>query len=228
MGNRFLIFDFDGTLADTNEGIVRTFQETFRLMDKSIPSVEAITSTIGRSLRDGFTDAMPELTGEEADKAVAVYREIFPSIAFPLITAFPGIIEMLSELHSNGMRMAIATSRSHHSLEKLAEQIGVIDFFEGMFGAEDVVNHKPAPDLVNLIISKFSLNRDDVLVIGDANFDILMGHAAGCKVCAVSWGNQSAEILRELSPEHLVSTIPELLEVCLERDYTIMSFCENN
>lgn len=215
MKYKFLIFDFDGTLADTNEGIVRTFQETFRKMGKTVPPVESITATIGRSLRDGFTDALPELSAEEADKAVEIYREIFPAIAFPLISAFPGIVEMLRELKTRGLKMAVATSRSHHSLETLAEQIGVIDFFEGMFGAEDVVNHKPAPDLVNLIISKYGLRRDDVLVIGDANFDILMGHAAGCAVCAVSWGNQSAETLSALAPEYLVSTIPDLLRVCL-------------
>lgn len=215
MKYKFLIFDFDGTLADTNEGIVRTFQETFRKMGKTVPPVEAITATIGRSLRDGFTDALPELSAEEADKAVEIYREIFPSIAFPLISAFPGIVEMLRELKTRGLKMAVATSRSHHSLETLAEQIGVIDFFKGMFGAEDVVNHKPAPDLVNLIISKYGLRRDDVLVIGDANFDILMGHAAGCAVCAVSWGNQSAETLSALAPEYLVSTVPDLLWVCL-------------
>lgn len=215
MGNIFLIFDFDGTLADTNEGIVRTFQETFRKMGKPVPSVEKITATIGRALRDGFTDAMPELSDEEADRAVELYRELFPGIAFPLITAFPGVVDMLAGLKSHGVRMAVATSRSHHSLEKLAEQIGVIGFFEGMFGAEDVVNHKPAPDLVNLIISKYALNREDVLVIGDANFDIMMGHAAGCKVCAVTWGNQSASSLREQKPEYLVSSVPELEKVCL-------------
>jgi len=215
MAQRFLIFDFDGTLADTNEGIVRTFQETFLRMGKTVPSVEIITSTIGRALRDGFTDAMPDLSDEEADKAVEIYRGIFASIGFPLITAFPGIVQMLHRLKDSGFKMAVASSRSHHSLEKLAEQTGVIDFFEGMFGAEDVINHKPAPDLVNLIVSKYGLDRDDVLVIGDASFDILMGHSAGCKVCAVTWGNQSAASLRELEPEYLVSSVPELERVCL-------------
>jgi len=209
----YLIFDFDGTLADTNKGIVDTFQETFRRMNLPVPTREAISATIGLSLKDGFLGARGGMTAEQSAQAVKIYRAIFPEIAYPVITAFPGVVDTLKTLREMGYRMSIATSRSHCTLEILARQIGVADFFDGLFGAEDVVNHKPAPDLVNLIVGKYGLDRNQVLVIGDANFDILMGHGAGCDVCAVSWGNQSRDQLSEHNPELLVDSPSELLGV---------------
>jgi len=213
--NRYkcIIFDFDGTLADTNAGIVRTFQETFRQLGFPVPSVEKITSTIGLSLADGFKAACGDLSDEQMALAVDRYRAIFPGIAFPLITAFPGVLDTLGKIRARGIRMAIATSRSHHSLEKLAEQIGVLRFFDGAYGAEDVVNHKPAPDLVNLILKEFSLQKEDVLVVGDATYDLLMGKGAGCRVCGVSWGNQSREKLQSASPDDIIDRIEDLLSI---------------
>lgn len=208
-----IIFDFDGTLADTNVGIVRTFQETFRQMGLPVPSRERISSTIGLVLTDGFKAASDGLSDEDADKAAVVYRRIFPEIAYPVITAFPGVVETVAELRGLGLRLAVATSRSHHSLDALAAQIGVKEYFEGLYGAEDVEHCKPAPDLADLIIRNMGIAPEDALVVGDATFDLLMGHAAGCDVCGVTWGNQSREALQSAAPEYIVDTLDELLEI---------------
>lgn len=210
MKYKCLIFDFDGTLADTTVGIVRTYQETIRLMGLKVPDEERVKSTIGLALKDGLMAGVEELTDSLADEACAIYRRIFPEIAVPCITAFPGIPEMIKRLKDMGYILVIATSRSHRSLDGLAEKLGVKEYFSGMYGAEDVVNHKPAPDLVNLILKDFSLKPEDALVIGDATYDLLMGKAAGCRVCGVTWGNQSREKLSTASPDHIISELDEL------------------
>lgn len=210
---RCIIFDFDGTLADTHTGIVKTFQETIRQMGLPVPSVERVTSTIGLELKDGLKAGVDGMTEEQAVKACEIYRRIFPEIAIPCITAFPGIPEFLKDLKDRGFRLAIATSRSHHSLDGLAEKLGIKDFFEGLYGAEDTVRHKPAPDLVLHILKELKLNASDVLVVGDATYDLLMGKGAGCKVCGVTWGNQSREKLQSAEPEYIVSSLEELSEI---------------
>jgi len=208
-----LIFDFDGTLADTNVGIVRTFQETFRRLNLPVPTEAKISSTIGLTLIDGFHAALDSLSDKDAEHAAEVYRQIFPEIAFPVITAFPGIVDAIREIHSRGILLAVATSRSHHSLEKLADQIGISQYFEGMYGAEDVKRHKPAPDLVNLILSRHGLTPEETLVIGDAHYDLLMGKAAGCKVCGVTWGNQPREVLESVNPDFIVDRVEDLMKL---------------
>jgi len=210
MAFKYLIFDFDGTLADTNEGIVRSYQETFRCNGWPVPTREKITSSIGLALKDAFKLINGELTEDALEEFRLSYRSLFREIAYPLIDAFPGTKETLETLKREGYRMSIATSRSHVSLEDLARQIGVIDYFESLVGAEDVEHHKPAPDLVNAIMEKYKLDPKEVLVIGDAVFDILMGHGAGCKACAAAWGNQTREQLSSVNPEFIISDIREL------------------
>ena len=213
MDYKCIIFDFDGTLADTNVGIVRTFQETFRRMGMAVPSEERISSTIGLNLKDGFFAAVDGLTDAQADQAVEIYRSIFPQIAFPVITAFPGIVEALAELKSRGYILAVATSRSHYSLEALADQTGVAPFFVGLYGAEDTARHKPYPDLALHILSELKLQPSEALVVGDATYDVLMGKGAGCSVCAVTWGNQTREKLATAGPDYIIDHISELLEL---------------
>lgn len=208
-----IIFDFDGTLADTHTGIVKTFQETIRQMGLPVPSVERVTSTIGLVLKDGLKAGVDGMTEEQAEKACEIYRRIFPETAIPCINTFPGIPEFLKSLKDRGFRLAIATSRSHHSLDILTEKLGIRDFFEGLYGAEDIVRHKPAPDLALHILKEFKLNASDALVVGDATYDLLMGKGAGCKVCGVTWGNQSIEELQSADPEYIVSTLEELSEI---------------
>ncbi len=210
MGYDYIIFDFDGTLADTNKGIVRTFQATFVEMDIPDPGEAVITSTIGLVLKDAFKKAVPAFSDEEADNAVQVYRRLFETIGVPATEAFAGIPGILEALHNTGIRMSVASSRSHHSLERLAAKLGIDKYFDMFCGAEDVVNHKPAPDMVNLIIDRYKLNPETTLVVGDAIYDLLMGRGAGCKVCGVTWGNQSREQLSAVSPDYIADDLSEL------------------
>lgn len=213
MKYKCIIFDFDGTLADTTAGIVSTFQHTFQEMGLPCPSVEKLKSTIGLTLKDGFKAAMEELTDEQADTCVATYRRLFDIIAIPCTTAYPGIVETLHKLKAQGFMLTIATSRSHRSLNTLSEKLGIKECFSGFYGAEDVVNHKPAPDLVNLILDTYDLSPEDVLVVGDAHYDMLMGQGAGCRVCGVTWGNQSREQLSSVDPDYIIDDIKELFNI---------------
>lgn len=216
MHNRFkcVVFDFDGTLADTNKGIVRAFQETFSRLGMESPSEEVLTSTIGLTLVDGFKAASPKpMTDAEAEAAATEYRRIFSEIAFPLISVFPGVKGMLAQIKDRGIGMAVATSRSHRSLEAIAQQIGVSGFFDIMCAEEDVKNHKPAPDLVNIILDRLGYSPDETLVVGDATYDLLMGRSAGCRVCGVTWGNQSREKLETAGPDYVIDTVEELANI---------------
>lgn len=213
MNYKSIIFDFDGTLADTTAGIVSAFQGTFTEMGLPVPSIEKIQSTIGLALKDGFKAAMDTLSDEQADLAVTTYRRIFYASGIQAITAYPGIVEALSKLKELGYDLVIATSRGHRSLGLICDNLGITDFFSGEYCSDDVVNHKPAPDLVNLILKDKGLQQSDVLVVGDAHYDMLMGKAAGCKVCGVTWGNQSREQLQSVAPDYIIDNINELFEI---------------
>ena len=207
-----IIFDFDGTLADTRRGILDTAQEVLRRMGREPADEQALAATIGLPLRENFTRGAG-FSEAEADEAVAIYRSIFDEVAVPSITAFPGVEEVLSTLAARGIPMAVATSRGQRSLELLMHHLGLDRYIppERCFGVETVARPKPAPDIIYVILGKLGVKPEETLVVGDTTFDIEMGKAAGCYTCGVSYGNQSAGQLAGASPDYLLDDLRKLL-----------------
>ena len=207
-----IIFDFDGTLADTRRGILDTAQEVLRRMGREPADEQALAATIGLPLRENFTRGAG-FSETEADEAVAIYRSIFDEVAVPSITAFPGVEEVLSTLDARGIPMAVATSRGQRSLELLMHHLGLDRYIppERCFGVETVARPKPAPDIIYVILGKLGVKPEETLVVGDTTFDIEMGKAAGCFTCGVSYGNQRAGQLAGASPDYLLDDLRKLL-----------------
>lgn len=207
-----IIFDFDGTLADTQRGIIATAQEVLRRMGREPADEGALAATIGLPLRENFTRGAG-LSEEEADRAVAIYREIFETFAIPAITVFPGVEEVLAALSARGVPMAVASSRGQHSLEGLMHHLGLDRYIPLtlVFGVETAARPKPAPDILYVILGKLGVKPEEALVVGDTTFDIEMGRAAGCYTCGVSYGNQSAGQLAGASPNYLLDDLRKLL-----------------
>ena len=209
-----LIFDFDGTLADTTEGIVRCKQATLREMGLPASTPERIRGVIGLPLRECFalgTDT-PE---ERLDEACETYRRLFAEVATPRITLFPGVAETLAQLRSHGLRLSIATSRTGASLRELTARLDIAEHFCEMVATEDVVHPKPAPDLALLLLDRLQARAEETVVIGDTVFDLQMGLDAGCRTCGVTFGNQDRPQLQTASPDWIVDDFRELAGVLL-------------
>ena len=207
-----IVFDFDGTLADTRRGILATAQETLRRMGLPPADETAMAATIGLPLIENFTRGVG-MSEEEARRAVAIYREIFEEVAVPVIDLFPGVEETLRTLAERGIPMAVASSRGQHSLEMLMQKTGLAAFIPltCLFGVETAARPKPAPDLMYVILGRLGVKPEETLVVGDTTFDIEMGRNAGCHTCAVSYGNQSADTLAGAYPDYIIDDLRKLL-----------------
>ena len=207
-----IIFDFDGTLADTRRGILATAQEVLHRMGREPADEAALSATIGLPLRENFTRGAG-LSGEDADRAVEIYREIFETIAIPTIDLFPGVEETVATLKERGLPMAVASSRGQRSLEILMQHTGLDRYIplSLVFGVEAAARPKPAPDLIYVILGRLGAKPEETLVVGDTTFDIEMGRAAGCYTCGVSYGNQSADTLAGASPNYLLDDLRRLI-----------------
>lgn len=206
---RNIFFDFDGTLADTSEGIVRCTQITLQEMGLPPSTPERIRATIGLPLGACFargTDTPPE----RVDEACATYRRMFNEIAIPCITLYPGVKEGLAALHASGLRLAICTSRSSASLHSLIRMLEIEPYFCALTNNEDVSHPKPAPDLALLLLERLDARPEESLVVGDTVFDLQMGHAAGCRTCGVTWGNQDRPTLQTASPDGILDDFRDL------------------
>ncbi len=203
---QLVAWDFDGTIADTSRGIVRTMTATFQKLNIALPTEQEICATIGLPL----TKSIALLTGlsegsEEVNQAVEVYREIFEEIGNKGITLFPTVKDELQRQHDEGVFVAIATSRGHESVDGLCTMLGIRQFIDEIVACEDVSVHKPAPQPVLRLCELTNVRPEDTTVIGDTTYDILMGRNAHAATClGVGWGNHSAQMLLEAGADRVV------------------------
>lgn len=210
MKYRNIIFDFDGTLADTVELTVETMHRTNRAMNLPDKSDAECRAMIGYRLEEIPSILWPDMP-DLSERYAAVFREIYKSTKEGFkVRVYPGVHDTLTNLKLSGIKMAVASSRSKVSLMELCSELNIIDYFQMVVSGGDVKNGKPAPDPVNLVLATQEWDRTETLVVGDMNVDILMGKAAGTATCGVTYGNGSVSELRDAGAAYLISDFSEL------------------
>ena len=207
-----IFFDFDGTIADTVNGILATMTATFKELNLPVPPQDAMKSTIGMLLGDALQQ-LGNLDDTQRVLAVKTYQRLFREVELPNTRIFPGVSQTLQTLKSKGVKMAIVTSRGIESLRLILTQNNILEYFDELVTRDNGFKPKPAPDMVNYLLQKMNLAPSDVLVVGDTTFDIDMGTAAGCKTCAVTYGNHSAERLATSKCDWMVGRFEEIIEL---------------
>ena len=203
-GIRLVIFDFDGTLGDSQKLITDTMLATIERLNLPMRSREECARTIGLPLKECFSSIIP-MSDEQAEECAEVYSEIFNVKNVPgAVTVFPGVIETLERLSAQGILMSIASSRSHRTLAKLMDELDLSKYITYLIAADDVVEKKPAAESVLKTLSHFNIEAHETLVVGDTEFDILMGRNAGTHTCGVTYGNGSKESLEAAKAEWIV------------------------
>ena len=214
---RNIIFDFDGTLVDTAPLIVATIQATIAELGLEAHTDAECRATIGLRLEDVPSVLWPANEVAARDFA-GTYRRIFDELKRPLgVTCFPRVIETLDKLHHDGYRMAIASSRSHKSLDEYVKQFGIEDYFDMLIGGDDVEHGKPSAEPVVKILQACGWSANETLTVGDAAVDIMMGHAAGTATCAVTYGNGQRAELSSAAPTLMIDTFDSLTNVLLNK-----------
>lgn len=211
---KIIILDFDGTLGDTRMNIVKTLQQTLEQFSLPVADEAECAATIGIPLFDAFLQLIPSLTREQARECVDLYRDIFEVNKKMLLPQlFPHVLDTMRLLHSKGIILTIASSRSNASLHDFVREMGLQPYVSYVIGAEDVTHAKPQPEPVLKTLSHFGLNADDALVVGDMHYDILMGKNAGAKTCGVTYGNATRQQLEESGADYIIDDFAQLLNI---------------
>ena len=211
---KLVIFDFDGTLADTKENIILTFQMTMKELGVEIKSRQECAATIGLTLEDAFKVLYPGMAAEKYILLRDTYRRIFKENRKILVPGlFPEVMETLEELRRRGYLMSIASSRLSPSMQSFLEDMKIAHLFEYAVGGDNVEHPKPAPDAVLQILRHYNLSAEEAFVVGDMPFDINMATNAGVKSCGVTWGNADAAQLKESGANYIIDKMSQLLEI---------------
>ena len=202
-----VVFDFDGTLADTRDAVIVTVEQTLREFSVPVVDPDTIAGSMGLPLEHTFQVAgvRPELLAE----AVRRYRERFPANSGH-IALFPGVESVLHDLSAASMPITVASSRGRQSLLELLGRLNIRPLFSEVLGEQDVERKKPAPDLVFALSRALGVAPSRMLVVGDTTYDIVMGRAAGSHTCAVTYGSHDVARLRSADPTWLIDSFAEL------------------
>lgn len=211
---KLIIFDFDGTLGDTCENIVKTMQETMLRKGYPVPGEEAIRATIGLPLAEGFKMLEPGMGVEEMASCAALYRKVFEEWRERLVPQpFPGVREALAQLHARGLKLSVASSRKRPSLVGFIHSMGLEPYICYVLGVDDAPRPKPDPAPVLKTLQELKTDASDAIVVGDMPVDILMGSRAGARTVGVTWGNGSREALCEAGADHIIDNIGSLVDL---------------
>lgn len=208
---KIIIFDFDGTLADTRELIIRTNQEAMKAMNYPVRDEEAIRKTIGLPLAEGIRTLFPELPEEAIPEWCTTYRRIFDGLKTRYVPVlFPEVKETLEGLHAKGYVLTVASSRHSSSLNAFLQDLGIAPCFQYVLGADNVAKAKPDPEPVLQTLRDMGYPAEEALVVGDMPVDILMGSRAGAKTAGVTFGNSNRVELQAAGATYVLDHFSEL------------------
>lgn len=206
-----IILDFDGTIGDTQGLIVKTLQDTMRKRNLPVKPREDCAKTIGLRLEEAF-EMLYGMPHDEALYCALTYRDIFDENKQKMVVEpFPHVLDTIHQMHEMGKVLAVASSRGRGTLVEYMKQLGIEDCVSSIVAAEDVVNVKPAPDMVLKVLEEINGKAEDAIVVGDMIYDVEMGKNAGTKTCGVTYGNGTREQLA--SADYVIDDFAELLRI---------------
>lgn len=211
---QLVIFDFDGTIADTKEGIAETLNQSLINFGYLPVAPERIYGLIGLSLGTIFERILGrEISKEHVESLVEYYREIYDSVAPTKTKLFDGIQEVLDYFEKTQTLIAIATSKGLRGVTRMLDTLRIRDQFACIITDHSVAKKKPHPDVLRCILNELDIASKDAMIVGDTVYDVKMGKNAGVDTCAVTYGVHGHEELSRELPTYLIDSPRELLEV---------------
>ncbi|MBQ8397808.1 MAG: HAD family hydrolase [Clostridia bacterium] len=209
-----LIFDLDGTIADTLPAILVALNATMRHFGYPEHDLTALRGFINNGARKLVTRAMPEAERSEAqiDAVLADYDRAYTESYLQTIETYPGVGAAIRTLHERGYRIAVLSNKQDYMVKGLCAQLlpGVVDI---AIGQRTGYPTKPDPTVPLAIAAELGAKPSEVAFIGDSDVDMQTAKNAGFTPIGVAWGYRSPALLRETGAEAIVETAEELTQI---------------
>jgi len=208
-----VVFDWDGTLADSTAVIRRALQRAAGDLGYTVPSDEQASFIIGMGLRPALEHAVPTLREEDLLPLTERYRYHFLAGENEIVL-FDGVPEMLAALKARGHWLAVATGKSRRGLDRAFETLGLREFFVASRCADEGFS-KPHPGMLHAIFDETGMQPSQAVMIGDTTHDLQLAENAGMASIGVTYGAHEPALLkahRSLTLVDSVSALRQFLE----------------
>jgi len=211
-----LLWDLDGTLTDSKEGITLSVQYALKKLDYPVPKVDDLDWIIGPPLKESFKILLKTTDEAILNTAIAIYRERYEEVGLYENIVYPGIPELLSQLQEKGCRHLLATSKPRVFAERIMKHFLLESYFSVIMGSELNGTFVEKDALIAEVLKKVPwVLRSKTVMIGDRWYDVHGARANNIDVVSVGYGYGTAEELRVAAPDHLAPSVRELKELLL-------------
>ncbi|TXI04632.1 MAG: HAD family hydrolase [Rhizobium sp.] len=205
-----LLLDLDGTLVDSQPGILSSCRAALRALGHETDPEMNITSIIGPPIEDVMRYLLSSFGDDRVAESVEAYRSDYGAHGLLLSELYPGIRETLAELHARGIRLLLATSKRQSFARRILDNHGLGGLFQGIYGSVPGAGLDHKPELLAHILQDTGLDARDCLMVGDRKFDIVGAHANQMRAAGVLWGYGSHEELELAGADLIVNAPAEL------------------
>lgn len=208
-----ILFDLDGTLIDSSEGITKSAQYSLKHYGIDEPDLDRLKFFIGPPLVRTYS-VYYGFSEEQAKEAVKVYRERYQAKGIYECKLYPGVEETLRELKNKGYFIGVASSKPEQSCKLILEYLGVMEYFDEVVGStfDGKINTKE--EVLNELFRRWSdIPKDEMCLIGDTIFDIEGANQVGIESIAVSFGFGDVDEMVKAGAKTVCDTMTELLDI---------------
>lgn len=207
---RTILFDLDGTLTDSGEGIINCATLALNHFGLPIPDRETMRVFVGPPLDETFIKF--GVPADKTDEAIAVYRSRYTTIGKFENYPYPGVEQLLQRLCSDGHRLFVATSKPEGMSVEILEKFGLAQYFEMICGATLDGSRSKKADIISYLLER-SGGADNAIMVGDTAYDVIGAKAHGMPAVGVSWGYGKADDMASAGAMAIASTMDELYNI---------------
>ena len=203
-----ILFDLDGTLVDSGEGVLKCAELALRHFNLPIPSPEEMRTFVGPPLRDSFLRF--GCTEEMAQEAIAVYRRRYTTVGKFELFVYPGIEKLMQDLTAAGCKLYVATSKPETVSVEILQHLGLARYFTYIAGADQDKGRSTKSEVIAYLLAQVG-NLDGALMVGDTAYDVIGSAQHGIPCAGISWGYGTLESIEAAHPAVIVHSTEELL-----------------
>ncbi len=212
---KLVIFDLDGTILDTIADLAQSTNYALTQLGFPTHPEAAYHKMVGNGINKMFERALPD--GSKTQENILAVRQLFLPFydehKMDKTCPYPGIVSLLEQLQSNGIKIAVASNKYQAAAELLVNKYFPTINFALVLGEREGIPTKPDPEIVFEILKHTAIDAVDTLYVGDSPVDMQTAHSAGVDVCGVAWGFSSEADLAACNPTHLIHQADEILQL---------------